>query len=125
MFSKCLFDLSLHKPVRKKFKRRKVVVPGPYHSVQVDLQDWSKKPYPHHIEYRWILVVVDSFSRMAWTRPLKNKTAKETAEALDSIFAEFPWLPKFFVSDKGNEFNPKNKFIKEILIKSIKCSCIT
>lgn len=52
---------------------------------------------------------------MAYTRPLRRKTAQETAEGLDSIFSEFPWIPKFFYSDKGNEFNKSNAHIKEIM----------
>ena len=94
------------------------MVPGPFQCVQADLQDWSS--YAHYNGgkqngYRWNLVVIDCFSRMAYTHPLKRKTAEETANALDVIFSQFRWIPKFFYSDKGNEFNKTNVNIKRIM----------
>ena len=53
--------------------------------------------------YKYILVVIDSFSRFAHTAPLKFKTAEESAAAIDAIFSTFHDLPIFFTSDKGNE----------------------
>ena len=91
--------------------------------MQADLQDWTQ--YAHwnggkKTGFRWILVVIDCFSRMAYTRPLKRKTVEETSRALKSIFFQFPWIPKFFYSDKGNEFNKKSPLIKDLLIKKYK-----
>lgn len=53
--------------------------------------------------FKYILVIIDSFSRFAHTAPLKFKTAEESAAAIDSIFSKFHDLPIFFTSDKGNE----------------------
>ena len=46
--------------------------------------------------FKYILVIIDSFSRFAHTAPLKFKTAEESAAAIDSIFSKFHDLPIFF-----------------------------
>ena len=88
---------SLHRPRRKKFKRRLTYVPGPYHTLQADLVDY--RAYNRvNSGYKYILVVVDCFSRFCWTRPLKYKRALDTSIALDSIFASLPYHVPFFSS---------------------------
>ena len=55
---------TLDKPVRKKFKRRKTIVPGARFQMQADLVDFSLlKSYNDN--YKYILVVVDVFSKKA------------------------------------------------------------
>ena len=51
---------------------------------------------------KYILVIIDAFSRFAHTAPLKFKTAKDSAEAMDKIFSKFKFPPVMFTSDKGN-----------------------
>jgi len=106
------------------------MVPSIYHTVFCDLIEYRNLK-AFNKNYSYILVVIDAFSRYAWTRPLKNKEAKTCAEALDDIFSTFKHIPAFFASgklthiaelliylkDAGNEFNPKNKYIKEVVIK--------
>ena len=53
--------------------------------------------------FKYILVVIDAFSRFAYTAPLKFKTAEESAAAIDQIFKDFQDVPILFSSDKGNE----------------------
>ena len=52
-------------------------------------------------EMKYILVIIDAFSRFAYTAPLKFKTAQESAEAMDKIFQKFKFPPVMFTSDKG------------------------
>ena len=49
-------------------------------------------------------MLIDGFSRYTWTRPLKTKTGKETADAIESVFETLQLPPTFFVTDKGKEF---------------------
>ena len=84
-----------------------------------DLIDYKKYMW-HNRPYRYVLVVVDAFSRYAWTRPLATKTAEESAKALESIFDEMDYKPRFFASDQGNEFSIQNKFLYDILVKKNK-----
>ena len=43
--------------------------------------------------------------RYAYARPLKTKTAEETADAIQNIIEEIPIIPKIFQSDGGTEFS--------------------
>ena len=52
---------------------------------QSDLFDVQKLSRSNN-GYRYILVVVDCFSRMIYARPLKRKTAQLTADAFNDIF---------------------------------------
>ena len=109
-------SLSRHKPIYKTFKRRRVFVSGPYTLIQADLIHYRQ--YSRYNKgYKYILAVVDCFSRKNWCRPLSSATAQETASALDDIIQKMPFYPRQFASDKGSEFSPKNKEIFEILVE--------
>ena len=54
----------------------------PWHSLSADLIDFTNKPAK---QYRYILVVVDNFSRFMHTRKLTGKTAVKTAKAMGDI----------------------------------------
>lgn len=52
---------TLHKPVRKRFKRRKTIVPGLKFQMQADLIDFSAlKKYNNN--FKFIVVLIDVFS---------------------------------------------------------------
>lgn len=75
---------------------------------QADLIDWSKYAKKND-GYKWILTVLDIASRKAWAIPLKDKTGKTVAEALEPILRltrkkEF----RSFISDSGSEFIDKS-----------------
>ena len=77
----------LHKPVRRKFKRRRVLVNGIdkiWAADLVDMQAFSKFSWG----VKYLLVVIDIFSKYGWLIPLKDKTGKSVASALESIFKE-------------------------------------
>ena len=84
-----------------------------------DLIDY-RKLNRHNSGYKYILVMIDAFSRFAWTRPLKSKTAEECASQMDDILSNFQYNPVFFTSDKGNEFMAKNEFVKRVLVDKYK-----
>ena len=100
-------SFSVHKPIKKKFKRRAVIVPSIYHTMFCDLIDY-KSLKGSNKNYSYILVLIDAFSRYSWTRALKSKEAKECAQAIDDILSGLPYRPAFFASDAGNEFNAKD-----------------
>ena len=89
-----------------------------------DLIDYKRHQW-HNRPFRYILVVIDCFSRFAWTRALKTKTAEESAAALDSILSEMPHKPRFFASDQGNEFSIANDFLRKILVDKFKLKVYT
>lgn len=51
--------------------------------------------------FKYILVIIDAFSRFAFTAPLKLKTAEASSLAMDKIFEKFKFPPVMFASDKG------------------------
>ena len=65
---------TLHKPVRRRFKRRCVVVGGPNQQWQADLVDVSR-PKKTNDGTAFLLTVIDVLSKRAWYIPLKNKSA--------------------------------------------------
>jgi len=52
---------------------------------QADLIDFQKY---NERGFKWILAVVDVFSKYLWARPLKNKSAEEVKEDFSCIFRE-------------------------------------
>ena len=76
---------TLHKPAREKFPTRKTRTSHHNSQWQADLNDMMS--YKEG-SYRYILTVIDVFSRYAWARPLKTKTGEEMVEAFQNIFQE-------------------------------------
>ena len=73
---------------------------------QIDLVDYSKKPCigrDGHT-YKYVLSVLDVFSRMLFIRPLQAKTAVFVADQLKQIYAMIG-RPKIIQCDNGGEFH--------------------
>jgi len=98
---------SLHKSVRKKFKRRKIITHYPGQIVQMDLIDLQKFGGANS-GYSWILVALDCFSKKLWLRALKKKEARETADAIRSIFHDMNYPVQTVIFDEGKEFVNKD-----------------
>ena len=67
----------LHKPVRKHFKKRRVIskhVDDIWAADLVDMQYYSRS----NKGFKYILMVINVFSKYGWAIPLKNKSAAET-----------------------------------------------
>lgn len=58
----------------------------------------------------FLLNVIDTFTRYAFVRPLKNKSGKIVLEAFKSILEEAKEKPYMLVMDKGTEFKNKDFF---------------
>ena len=107
-------SISLHKRKIRNFPRRPIIVPGPYHSICADLIDYQRFSRKNH-GYKYILCIVDMFSRMNYVRPLHTKRASEVAGKIDEIIISMPFVPRFFTSDKGLEFDIRDIDIRSIL----------
>ena len=95
----------LHKPIIRKFKRRRVLVGGIDRiraADLVDMQAFSK--FNRGVKY--LLAVIDIFSKYGWLIPFKDKTGETIASALKTIFKERK--PEKIWVDKGKEFYNKN-----------------
>jgi len=63
---------SLHKPVRRRFQRNHVVSAGIDDLWMADLIDMVKFADMNG-GYKYILLVIDTFSKYVWVQPLKTK----------------------------------------------------
>ena len=103
---------TLHKPARRHFKRRRVIVGGLRQQWQADLVDMSQLKKDNN-GMTFLLTVIDVFSKVAWCVPMKNKSAASLVAALDSTFSR-GW-PKTLQTDQGLEF--LNKPVQALLKK--------
>lgn len=127
----------LFKPVRKNFLTRHFTQKGIDNTWQADLYSFYRpkgkiednsynlrtKHQPIDNEYKqllrandgykYILNVIDTFSKFAWAIPLKTKTGLEVSNAFETILKDRK--PKLLHVDEGKEFYNKN--MKEILDK--------
>lgn len=88
-----------NKPIPKPIKARQV-----QDRHQIDLLNMGKwKITQGRSIYRYIVTVVDVFSRYIWLRPLKSKHRVEIANHLDTIYSEHG-PPKILQHDRGTEF---------------------
>jgi integrase-like protein len=69
-----------------------------------DLVDMPKENLGKLGKYRYILTVIDLYSRYAWAVPLKTKTGSEVKSAFESIFKSSNRKPKQLWVDQGKEF---------------------
>lgn len=67
---------------------------------------------PHH-EFKWILHIVDHWSKFNFAFPLQHKSACDVASALQKWVFPFIGLPSILQSDNGREF--VNQLIEEVL----------
>lgn len=102
-----------HKQVPKKFKRLRVVA-GFQQQLQGDLVDVSSLA-KHNSKVRYLLTVVDAFSRKAFVEPLLTKDARSVAKAFENILNGLGFRPIYFNSDQGAEF--VNGTFKKLLQK--------
>ena len=92
----------LHKPARRYYQRRQVDIRGLDDNWQADLVDMSAYAKVNQ-GYRFILTVIDNFSKFAWARPLKTKNGVDVTKAMRSIL-EQGRQPRLLHVDQGKEF---------------------
>ena len=54
--------------------------------------------------YRYVLVIIDSFSKFGWTVPLKNKNDQTIRDSFENILIISKRKPNLIESDRGKEF---------------------
>ena len=92
---------SLHKPTRRRFTRRKIYSRGIDYLWQADLVDMGHLAADND-GYRYLLTIIDVFSKQAWALKLKNKDARSVTNAFDRVFSTRK--PFKLNTDKGKEF---------------------
>lgn len=100
---------TLHKDRRIRFKRNHYNITNIDDLWEMDLIDMQK--YSRNNKgFKFILAVIDCFSKFAWCIPIKRKTPNEIIRGFDEIFSSSDRRPIKIQSDKGREF--VNKHVK-------------
>ena len=92
------------KPPKKNYYANKTDV---YHiddiwsSDILDLQGYGVK---NNRNFRYILVIIDNYSKYGWTIPLKNKKAQTIKDSFENILISSKRNPGLIESDRGRDF---------------------
>ena len=101
-----VLSYTLHKPVRKRFPTTPTLVFGPNEQWQMDLVDMQKLS-KWNKGYKYLLTVIDVFSKVAWAEPIKSKSTKEMLPALERVKKHYGTSPLRVQTDQGTEFLAK------------------
>ena len=102
----------LHKPITRNFRKRRVISYGVdkiWAADLIEIPQYSK--WNKGIKY--LLTVIDVFSKYGWIVPLKDKKTESVSLAFDEIFKKSKRKPEKLWTDKGSEFISKH--FKEFL----------
>lgn len=89
----------LHRNARKNYPRRHSIMRGIADTLQADLIEM-----PPDRNMKYCLTVIDTFSKMAYVRPLKTKTGVEVTRAMKSVLDSTDRPVKNLQVDMGKEF---------------------
>ena len=104
------------KPPRKNYVTNKTDV---YHIDDIwsldilDLKDYGPE---NNRGYRYVLVIIDNFSKFGWTVPLKNKNAQTIKDSFENILINSKRKPNLIETDRGKEFY--NNIFQDFLNKN-------
>ena len=93
----------LHKPIIRKFKKRKVYSAFKDNVWGVDLADMQLLSQ-YNKGIRFLLCVIDIFSKYAWVVPLKDKKGISIVKVFQIILKQSNRKPNKICVDKGSEF---------------------
>ena len=104
---------SIFRNVRRKFPRRRVKSYFPFEVVMSDTINYRQYANSNR-HYKYIMIVIDVFSKKAWAEPLKSLKDFDSAISLEKIFKSMPDMPHSLVTDRGLEYyNSKCKNLFE------------
>ena len=67
----------------------------------LDLKDYGPE---NNRGYRYVLVIIDNFSKFGWRVPIKNKNA-QTKDSFEIILISSKGKPNLLETDRGKEFH--------------------
>ena len=79
----------------------------------LDLKDYGPE---NNRGYRYVLVIIDNFSKFGWTIPLKNKNAQTIKDSFENILINSKRKPNLIETDRGKEFY--NNIFQDFLNKN-------
>ena len=113
VFTKIFIDEIYSKPPKKNYPTNKTIIKSIDETWSSDLLDMNDYGIKNNKGYRYILVVIDNFSKFGWTIPLKIKYAQSITDTFSQIVKSSKRKPKLIETDDGKEY--VNKIFSEFL----------
>lgn len=108
------FAYTLNRQIKKVKRKPRVIVSGIDDQFDADLADMSDKNYSDANDgVKFLLIVIDIFSRFLWVQPLKDKSAETVLKAFQKIFSKSKRIPRRLRTDRGSEFT--NEKIRQFM----------
>ena len=105
----CPYCLSKNSLIKVDFPEYPIIDEGPHYEYQIDLW-YLSDDIIMETEYKYIVDIIDHFSKWLWSYPINEKTAFQCLLCLKKYIYSFG-SPKIIHSDNGKEF--KNSFFRE------------
>ena len=96
------------KPPKKKYATNKTDVYFIDDIWSLDILDLKDYGPENNRGYRYVLIIIDNFSKFGWTIPLKNKNAQTIKDSFENILKISKRKPNLIESDRGKEFYNNN-----------------
>ena len=107
---------TLHGLIPKNFIKRPIRVPFPGHTLGADLMDMGEGLKKYNKDFRYVLVLIDMFSRKVHAVALKRKTNRSVSKSIEFFLKQCtPHSYIFYFSDEGSEFY--GKYTKDLFQK--------
>ena len=97
----------LHNPITRNFRKKRVISYGIDKIWAADLVEMQKHS-KWNKGFKYLLMVIDVFSKYGWIVPLKDKKTESVSLAFDYIFKKSKRKPEKLWPDKGSEFISKH-----------------
>ncbi len=102
----CPICQQLHKNVGRKPQVKQIISKGPRERFVVDLVDIDEDINDSKRTYKYILNIIDHYSKLVGSYLLKNKNANEVLMKINDFIGHYG-TPKILQADHGKEFNNK------------------
>ena len=105
----------LHKPIKRKFQKRPVtfvVIDDTWSADLVDRTSFAK----FDKEIKYLLTIIDIFSKYAWAVPMRDKTGASVTKAFAKVMINSKRKPEKLWVDEGREIY--NTEFKKLLEKN-------
>ena len=104
------------KPPKKNYPTNKTNVYNIDDIWSLDILDSKDYGPENNRGYRYVLVVIDNFSKYGWTIPLKNKNAQTIKNSFENVLINSKRSPNLIETDRGKEFH--NNIFQDFLNKN-------
>ena len=111
--AKIFIDEIHSKPLKKNYPPKKINIKSIDNTWSSDLLDMNDYGIRYNKGYRYILVVIDNFSKFGWTFSLKNKYAQSITDAFSQFIKTSKQKSNLLETDDGKEY--VNKIFSEFL----------